>query len=91
MNSEGVGLGLTIVKQVVEANHGQIQVYSEGIGYGTTFIISMKMNVVEEEEEDEEAEKPIEEELKELLNPLSTMPAVKNATNYFKIETFGSS
>ena len=48
MNSDGVGLGLTIVKKVVEANHGQIEVVSEGCGRGSSFILSMKMKAVEE-------------------------------------------
>lgn len=44
MNSDGVGLGLTIVKQVVDAYRGEIEVLSEGQGTGTTFVLSMKMS-----------------------------------------------
>ena len=32
INSEGLGLGLTIVKQIVEAGGGQVNVESEGQG-----------------------------------------------------------
>lgn len=58
MNYDGVGLGLTIVKQVVNAYHGQIEVLSEGTGHGTTFVLSMKMKPAENEIE-EEKENPI--------------------------------
>ena len=44
MNSDGIGLGLTIVKQIVEASGGSISVYSEGIGQGSLFKFNMKMN-----------------------------------------------
>lgn len=36
MNSEGIGLGLTIVKQIIQASDGSIDVLSPGIGKGTT-------------------------------------------------------
>ena len=37
LNSEGIGLGLTIVKQIVEESKGVISVYSEGQDKGSTF------------------------------------------------------
>ena len=43
MNHEGIGLGLTIVKQIVEKCGGTIGVISEGIGHGCIFFFSMKM------------------------------------------------
>ena len=43
LNHEGIGLGLTIVKQIVEKANGMISVESEGIGKGSIFIISMQM------------------------------------------------
>lgn len=43
INSEGLGLGLTIVKQIVEASGGLINVESEGQGQGSLFIFSMLM------------------------------------------------
>lgn len=46
MNSEGIGLGLTIVKQIVEKSGGKIIVNSEGIGRGSTFSFNMKMNTI---------------------------------------------
>ena len=46
MNSEGIGLGLTIVKQIVESAKGKVTVTSEGVGKGSTFSFSMLMPTV---------------------------------------------
>lgn len=43
LNSEGVGLGLNMVKQIVESSGGAIGVESDGIGHGSNFCISMHM------------------------------------------------
>ena len=43
MNSEGIGLGLLISKQLVEANGGELKAYSLGIGHGSQFTFVMKM------------------------------------------------
>ena len=43
MNHEGIGLGLTIVKQIVNHCKGHIDVHSKGEGPGCTFRFSMKM------------------------------------------------
>jgi len=43
MNNEGVGLGLTIVKQIVESCNGKVSVRSAGVGKGTTMSFSMQM------------------------------------------------
>ena len=50
MNSEGIGLGLTIVKQIVVLGGGEIKVFSNGIGKGSTFSFTLPMMeaVVEE-------------------------------------------
>ena len=49
MNNEGIGLGLIIVKQIVEASQGEISVYSEGQGKGSVFSFSMKMPITNED------------------------------------------
>ena len=46
INSDGIGLGLTIVKQIVEKIGGQICVESEGLTKGSTFILSMQMEPI---------------------------------------------
>ena len=45
-NSKGIGLGLTMVKQIVESAGGQIGVESAGRDKGSTFKISMRMQAV---------------------------------------------
>ena len=47
MNSEGIGLGLTIVKQIVESAQGTVKAESMGVGLGSIFKFSMKMEKVE--------------------------------------------
>ena len=49
MNSEGIGLGLTIVKQIVQSCQGKISVESEGVGKGSTFTFSMNMQAIFED------------------------------------------
>jgi signal transduction histidine kinase/sugar lactone lactonase YvrE len=41
-NTKGTGLGLYMIKQIVESHGGTITATSEGLGKGATFIISMK-------------------------------------------------
>ena len=53
MNHEGMGLGLTIVKQLVELNEGSIGVHSDGAGKGSAFCFTMKMQMLDEEPEPE--------------------------------------
>jgi signal transduction histidine kinase len=40
----GLGLGLAIVRHIVEAHQGEVSVYSEGEGLGTTFFIDLPGN-----------------------------------------------
>ena len=44
MNNEGIGLGLTIVKKIVEKSGGEIFAHSQGAGHGSTFAFCMQMD-----------------------------------------------
>jgi signal transduction histidine kinase len=41
-NKTGTGLGLSICKHLIEKMGGKVNVQSEGVGKGTTFIIKMQ-------------------------------------------------
>ena len=43
MNSEGLGMGLMICKQLVELNQGTISVHSKGENLGSAFTFTMHM------------------------------------------------
>ena len=55
MNSDGLGLGLRICKQLVEQNGGTIQADSDGIDKGSSFTFSMRMEEFSSEVETDRA------------------------------------
>ena len=40
-NSEGIGMGLMICKNLIEANHGTLSVKSKGENCGSSFMFTM--------------------------------------------------
>ena len=46
MNSEGLGLGLEIVKKLCEIYGGEVCVFSQGIEQGSTFSFTMRLEPV---------------------------------------------
>ena len=44
INTNGIGLGLVICKQIVLQNHGELEVVSPGLNKGSTFMFSMRMD-----------------------------------------------
>src|SRR6478752_7087258 len=50
-SDEGLGIGLTVVKYLVEMHGGNITVESEGYGKGSEFIVSLPILVADEREE----------------------------------------
>ena len=43
INSDGIGLGLTIVRQIVETHDGEIHASSNGVDQGSKFTFDMKI------------------------------------------------
>jgi signal transduction histidine kinase len=48
-NLEGAGLGLYITREIVKNHKGKIKVFSEGVGKGSTFTVSLPMNGAQRE------------------------------------------
>jgi len=40
---EGLGIGLRLAKSIVELHDGTIEAFSEGIGYGSTFVVTLPL------------------------------------------------
>ena len=64
-NSEGLGLGLKIVKDIVEKANGSVEAFSDGVNKGITFKVIYPMKVYEENSlsESESENAPQEDDL----------------------------
>lgn len=73
-NKPGTGIGLSIVKGIVEAHHGQVNVTSQP-GYGSSFMITLpqKQENLSAEEEENQAGNPLPEDIIPEQNATASM------------------
>lgn len=73
-NKPGTGIGLSIVKGIVEAHHGQVNVISQP-GHGSSFMITLpqKQENLSAEEEENQAGNPLPEDIIPEQNATASM------------------
>lgn len=62
----GLGLGLAIVRNLVEMHNGAVKVMSEGIGKGATFTVELPIYSISSQEINESLEKSKQDEVEEV-------------------------
>jgi signal transduction histidine kinase/DNA-binding response OmpR family regulator len=74
---KGLGLGLSIVKYLVEAHGGTVSVWSAGNGYGTTFRVSLPVMPIVHGEMSDETALPLANEAAEMPITLPSPDALR--------------
>ena len=64
----GLGIGLTLVKNLVEMHQGSVEAHSDGLGTGSEFVVRLPLSVQQREEPARTTEKPRQ------VPPLSETP-----------------
>jgi len=65
-SQSGLGIGLTLVKNLVEMHNGTIEARSEGLGKGSEFVVRLPLAA---QEPDQDQDRPKEQRAQELPSP----------------------